>query len=97
MQPDNFSQVAPAFVNSSTAISNFNISLFASEVGLGDPVAGNFFFTGPDASSVASSSSSAASSSGTASSGNTSGALGKSQKNWITVVGLTAVLGALLL
>ncbi|KAL7282523.1 LOW QUALITY PROTEIN: hypothetical protein ACG7TL_003994 [Trametes sanguinea] len=52
VQPANFTTVAPQFVNSSTPISNFNISLFAQEVGLGSPIAGNFFLTGPDANST---------------------------------------------
>ncbi|KAI0775962.1 phosphatidylethanolamine-binding protein [Trametes elegans] len=54
VQPANFTTVAPKFVNASTPINNFNISLFAQEVGLGSPVAGNFFLTGPDANSGAS-------------------------------------------
>ncbi|TBU58402.1 phosphatidylethanolamine-binding protein [Dichomitus squalens] len=61
VQPANFSQVAPNFVNASTPVSNFNISLFAVEAGLGSPVAGNFFLTGPDNTSTPASGSSSAS------------------------------------
>ncbi|KAL1944310.1 hypothetical protein VTO73DRAFT_3495 [Trametes versicolor] len=53
VQPANFTTVASQFVNASTPISNFNISLFAEQVGLGSPIAGNFFLTGPDANSTA--------------------------------------------
>ncbi|EIW61216.1 PEBP-like protein, partial [Trametes versicolor FP-101664 SS1] len=52
VQPANFTTVASQFVNASTPISNFNISLFAEQVGLGSPIAGNFFLTGPDANST---------------------------------------------
>ncbi|PIL37295.1 hypothetical protein GSI_00988 [Ganoderma sinense ZZ0214-1] len=48
VQPANFSQVVPGIVNASTPISGFNISTFAAQTGLGSPVAGNFFLTGPD-------------------------------------------------
>ena len=53
MQPANFSQVVPGIVNASTPISGFNISAFAAQSGLGSPVAGNFFFTGPDNTTAA--------------------------------------------
>ncbi|KAI0272567.1 phosphatidylethanolamine-binding protein [Gloeopeniophorella convolvens] len=50
VQPDGFLDAAAALVNSSTPITNFNISSFASQTGLGAPIAGNFFLTGPDTS-----------------------------------------------
>ncbi|OBZ76815.1 Splicing factor 3B subunit 6-like protein [Grifola frondosa] len=48
VQPSNFTTVAPNFVNASTPRNNFNLTTFSQEVGLGSPVAGNFFLTGPD-------------------------------------------------
>ncbi|OCH92150.1 PEBP-like protein [Obba rivulosa] len=80
MQPANFSTVAPLFINASTPRSNFNLTTFAEEVGLGDPVAGNLFFTGPDNTTNTSATSSAAPTS-SGSSGTTtpaSGVVGKS-------------------
>ena len=65
VQPANFSQVAPGLVNASTPISGFNISAFAAQTGLGSPVAGNFFLTGPDNSTTTTVSSSAAGSTAT--------------------------------
>ena len=96
VQPDNFTSIAPMFVNSSTPISNFNISLFASETGLGDPVAGNFFFTGPDNTSASATSSSAAST-GTSPSGGTSSAMGRIELNMAVLSGVVAVLTSVLL
>ncbi|KAJ8486880.1 hypothetical protein ONZ51_g4547 [Trametes cubensis] len=52
IQPSNFTTAVSSFVNSSTPVNNFNISLFAQELGLGSPIAGNFFLTGPDANST---------------------------------------------
>lgn len=45
-QPRGFDQ--QTLVNSTTSISDFNISAFASEVGLGNPVGGTFILVGPD-------------------------------------------------
>ncbi|KAI0335622.1 PEBP-like protein [Cubamyces sp. BRFM 1775] len=52
IQPANFTTAVSSFVNSSTPVNNFNISLLAQELGLGSPIAGNFFLTGPDANST---------------------------------------------
>lgn len=43
-QPANFSTVAPKYTNASSSYLNFNLTQFAQEVGLGSPIAGNFFF-----------------------------------------------------
>ena len=40
-------------VTPNTPISNFNISAFAAEVGLGNPLGGTFMLVGPDANSTA--------------------------------------------
>ena len=48
VQLSNFSQVVPGFVNAFTLFANFNISQFAAQMGLGSPIAGNYFLTGPD-------------------------------------------------
>jgi len=45
-QPRGFNK--QTLVNSSTSISNFDISQFAAEVGLGDPIGGSFMLVGPD-------------------------------------------------
>ncbi|KAI0720274.1 phosphatidylethanolamine-binding protein [Cerioporus squamosus] len=110
-QPSNFSSVVPGVVNSSTPISNFNISAFAEQLGLGSPLAGNFFLTGPDtnstgtnssgnstASSAASSSSSTspAGSSGAASSPPSS-AVGMAELSWTGMTLAMGFLGMLLL
>ena len=50
-QPDGFND--QTLVNSTTSIANFNISQFAIDVGLGDPIGGTFILVGPDASAVA--------------------------------------------
>ncbi|KAI0352989.1 PEBP-like protein [Trametes cingulata] len=102
VQPSNFTSVVSQFVNSSTPISNFNISLFAQEVGLGSPIAGNFFLTGPDANSTNStnstaSASSPASSPTSPSSGNTSSSLGKAELNLVGLTAAAVVLGLSLL
>ncbi|KAI0335621.1 PEBP-like protein [Cubamyces sp. BRFM 1775] len=81
IQPSNFTTAVSSVVNSSTPITNFNVSLFAQELGLGSPLAGNFFWTGPNASSTNSTgtnSTSNATSSGSspASSNTTSASLG---------------------
>jgi hypothetical protein len=47
-QPSGFDEKAAAFVNSTTPISKFNISAFAAEVGLGNPLGGTFMLVGPD-------------------------------------------------
>ena len=46
-QPENFNE--QTVVTPETAIQLFNISDFASTVGLGDPVAGTFMIVAPDA------------------------------------------------
>ncbi|KAF9006537.1 phosphatidylethanolamine-binding protein [Cyathus striatus] len=63
-EPADFDTVAFTFVNSSTPRTNFNLTVFATSVGLDSPIAGNFFLVGPSNSSDSSSSiiSSAASS-----------------------------------
>ncbi|KAF9568956.1 PEBP-like protein [Agrocybe pediades] len=53
-QPDNFDTDGPTFVNSTTPRTNFNISVFAQEVALGAPIAGNYFLVGPMNSSSSS-------------------------------------------
>ncbi|KLO14881.1 PEBP-like protein [Schizopora paradoxa] len=51
-QPTNFTTAAAsAFVNASTPITNFNISVFAAEMGLGNPIGGSFMKVGPAPSS----------------------------------------------
>ncbi|KIP01659.1 hypothetical protein PHLGIDRAFT_123158 [Phlebiopsis gigantea 11061_1 CR5-6] len=45
-QPANFD--SQTFVTANTSISNFNISQFAKEVGLGSPIAGSFMLVAPD-------------------------------------------------
>ncbi|KAL1719257.1 phosphatidylethanolamine-binding protein [Schizophyllum commune] len=52
-QPENFTvdSIAP-LVNASSPITLFNISEFAEATGLGLPVAGTYFLTGPDADST---------------------------------------------
>lgn len=47
-QPDGFD--AQTILDSSTMRTSFNLSSFAAEVGLGDPVGGTFILVGPDAS-----------------------------------------------
>ncbi|CAL1701183.1 unnamed protein product [Somion occarium] len=46
-QPPTFNVTASTLVNASTPRTNFNLTAFGQAVGLGSPVAGNFFFTGP--------------------------------------------------
>ncbi|KAI0638337.1 phosphatidylethanolamine-binding protein [Trametes polyzona] len=106
VQPANFTAVASRFVNASTPISNFNISLFAQEVGLGSPIAGNFFLTGPDSNST--NSTSGGNSTGTGSAGGSgapgpsatnqpSSSMGQAELNWIAMTVATVVLGVSLL
>ncbi|KAI0785189.1 phosphatidylethanolamine-binding protein [Abortiporus biennis] len=45
-QPNGFNQ--QTLVTGNTSIANFNISSFASEVGLGNPIGGSFILVGPD-------------------------------------------------
>ncbi|PPR04058.1 hypothetical protein CVT24_010633 [Panaeolus cyanescens] len=45
-QSTNFDTDAPSMFSSSTSQSSFDISTFAQSLGLGDPVAGNFFIVG---------------------------------------------------
>ncbi|KAF5347065.1 hypothetical protein D9758_011655 [Tetrapyrgos nigripes] len=54
-QPLDFAQTAPPLINSSTALEaivNFNLSSFVEATGLGEPLAGSFFFEGPQGTSV---------------------------------------------
>lgn len=53
-QPEGFNN--QTFVNASTVITGFNISSFAEQVGLGDPLGGTFMFVGPDDTNATSSS-----------------------------------------
>ncbi|EKM49647.1 uncharacterized protein PHACADRAFT_265212 [Phanerochaete carnosa HHB-10118-sp] len=48
-QPGDFD--SQTFVTTNTSVSNFNISAFAQEVGLGNPIAGSFMLVAPDPSS----------------------------------------------
>ncbi|KAI0375795.1 PEBP-like protein [Pilatotrama ljubarskyi] len=99
LQPSNFTSVASQFVNASTPISNFNISLFAQEVGLGSPVAGNFFLTGPDTNttngtnSTASASSPASSPTSPGSTNPPSSSVGRAELNLVGLTVLAALLG----
>jgi len=49
-QPARFNQ--QKLVNATTSISNFNISQFAADVGLGNPIGGTFIRVGPDPSAT---------------------------------------------
>ncbi|KAL0567636.1 hypothetical protein V5O48_014355 [Marasmius crinis-equi] len=46
-QPNGFNASAQPLVNASTPRNNFNLTTFGQAVGLGNPIAGNFFLTGP--------------------------------------------------
>ena len=104
VQPADFNTVVPGILNSSTPISNFNISLFAEQTGLGSPIAGNFFLTGPDsanstagANSTDTAAAGAASSTSPASDTGSNAALGSPE---LGVAGMTfamSLLGMLLL
>lgn len=50
-QPPGFSDDVQAVVNATTQRTSFNVSAFADTLGLGNPIAGNFFLTGPSNSS----------------------------------------------
>ncbi|THH19924.1 hypothetical protein EW146_g1357 [Bondarzewia mesenterica] len=76
IQPSNFDTLAANFVNASTPRSNFNLTTFANEVGLGSPIAGTYFLTQADDSSGANSSTSTASTAATSSSAGLNGASG---------------------
>ncbi|KAF5358966.1 hypothetical protein D9758_004785 [Tetrapyrgos nigripes] len=92
LQPPNFDGMASQFVNASTDRQNFNITAFAMQTNLSEPLAANFFFTGPSNSSGNASSSgtgSAASPSGTSPAGDTGNAVPGKQ----ILGGMTAVLG----
>ncbi|KAJ7129450.1 phosphatidylethanolamine-binding protein [Mycena epipterygia] len=52
VQSADFGSKAPSILNSSTPRTNFNITAFSDALGLGDPFAGTFFFTGPGATST---------------------------------------------
>ncbi|KAK1231825.1 hypothetical protein PQX77_005039 [Marasmius sp. AFHP31] len=47
-QPTDFDTVAQRLVNASTPRTNFNLTTFSRDVGMGNPIAGNFFLTGPN-------------------------------------------------
>ncbi|KAJ6515670.1 phosphatidylethanolamine-binding protein [Mycena sanguinolenta] len=57
VQSADFASKAASIVNASTPRTNFNMTAFSDELGLGAPVAGTFFFTGPDATTANASSS----------------------------------------
>ncbi|KAK7034620.1 hypothetical protein VNI00_012261 [Paramarasmius palmivorus] len=61
--PD-FDCIAGDFVNGSTPIIGFNLTGFAEKVGLGEPIAGMFWFTGPNGTSSEASNTSGAGSLG---------------------------------
>jgi len=51
-QPEDFNERTPSFVNTTTSLLKFNISQFAQEVGLGNPLGGTFMLIGPDPSTT---------------------------------------------
>ena len=57
-KPATFDAQVSRLVNASSPITNFDVRSFAKSLGLGAPVAGNFFSTGPVGGSNSSSSSS---------------------------------------
>ncbi|KAI0750957.1 phosphatidylethanolamine-binding protein [Daedaleopsis nitida] len=85
VQPANFSDVVPSILNASTPISNFNISAFAEQTGLGSPIAGNFFLTGPDANSTAAANSSSTASGSQSSSTSPAGDAGNNRASALGV------------
>ncbi|KAI0832580.1 phosphatidylethanolamine-binding protein [Trametes gibbosa] len=106
VQPANFTSAVGQFLNASTPISNFNISLFAQELGLGSPIAGNFFFTGPDANSTGTANSTGSASAATTSPTNPtspgatntpSSSMGKAEMSWFGLTVATVLLGLSLL
>lgn len=93
-QPANFTVDAIAGVlNTSTPISNFNISAFAEQTGLGSPLAGNFFLTGPDANST--STASGATGSSTSPAGGAAGANSALGIPELSLAGATFAMGLL--
>lgn len=56
-QPENFSVAASTLIQPNSSFEGFNISAFASSVGLGNPIAGTYFLEGPAGSTVTPSSS----------------------------------------
>jgi hypothetical protein len=56
-QSEDFTSNVPLILNASTPRTNFNMTAFADALGLGAPVAGTFFFTGPNGTTTASGSS----------------------------------------
>ncbi|GBE80003.1 PEBP-like protein [Sparassis crispa] len=96
IQPPNFDTLAPEYVNTSSSIParlDWNLTSFSKEVGLGSPVAGNFFYTGPDASNASSSSTSSAPSS----TSSPSAAKGMSDNSSLSIIFATWALTALAL
>ncbi|KAE9407021.1 PEBP-like protein, partial [Gymnopus androsaceus JB14] len=51
-QPENFSVAASTLIQPNSSFEGFNISAFASSVGLGNPIAGTYFLEGPAGSTV---------------------------------------------
>jgi phosphatidylethanolamine-binding protein (PEBP) family uncharacterized protein len=51
-QPENFNVVASALIQPNSSFEGFNVSAFASSVGLGNPIAGTYFLEGPAGSTV---------------------------------------------
>ncbi|KAJ7068489.1 PEBP-like protein [Mycena amicta] len=64
-QSSDFDTKASSIVNASTPRTNFNITAFSHQLGLGAPIAGSFWFTGPEVASLPSVSTSANSSTAT--------------------------------
>ncbi|KAJ7240357.1 phosphatidylethanolamine-binding protein [Mycena haematopus] len=60
VQFEDFASKAPLILNASTPRTNFNMTAFSDELGLGAPFAGTFFLTGPDVTTTSSSGSSPA-------------------------------------
>ena len=52
-QPSNFDTEAPMLITPDTPRNNFNLTIFNETLNLGPPLAGNFFLTGPDNSTSA--------------------------------------------
>ncbi|KAF7301865.1 Ov-16 antigen [Mycena indigotica] len=47
-QPSDFSAKAPSILNATTPRTNFNVTTFSAQLGLGAPITGTFWFTGPE-------------------------------------------------
>ncbi|KAJ6539557.1 phosphatidylethanolamine-binding protein [Mycena capillaripes] len=64
VQSADFASKVPSILNSSTPRTNFNMTAFSDALGLGSPIAGIFFFTGPDTTTTPSQSGPGSSSTG---------------------------------